>query len=145
MWWQAAVLIAAIAAPAPTSEAKLVRLLDRTIWTDIGAGRDLAKLSAKERAELKRCKTPTMGFRKAGDSWEQSFYAGIEMRTVYSSAVLTSSAAGDTILFYMAGERRPVETVRLSPDGDVLIEQTRGFRPHTLIKCDLPEASPHKR
>jgi len=148
MWREALILAAAFGTPIdgyPNFSADLSHLLDRTIWVDIGVGRDIASLSPQERTTLKRCTEPTMGFRYVGNAWEQSFYAGIETRTAYTSAVVTNRAAGKTIAFYMAGSRAPAETIRLSTDGDVLIEQTPGFRPHTLLRCNLPEPAPRKR
>lgn len=117
----------------------LVRLLDRTVWIDIGLGRKFATLTPRQVAELKRCKEPTMAFQKAERGWVQSFYAGIEMRTVYSAAVLKNESAGSTILLYVEARALPVETLSIAKTGDVLVEQTQGFRPHTFLKCSPAE------
>src|SRR3954466_3040478 len=125
-------------------DADIVRLLDRTVWIDIGPGRNLKTLTPQQIAELRKCKEPTMVLQKNGSAWTQPIYAGLEMRTVYSSATLKTEAAGRTILFYSAGHDAPTETLRLTPSGEVLIEQTRGFRPRTFLKCNAPEAETKK-
>lgn len=147
MWREALLLLAAAASPAgqtAVSDAALLRLLDRTVWIDIGLGRSFPKLTARQIAELKRCKEPTMAFEKSNGVWSQSFYAGLEMRTVYSSAVLKSDALGKVVLFYTPGRGAPVETLRVAKTGDLLIEQTQGFRPRTFLKCTPPKAARHK-
>jgi|KBSMisStandDraft_5_1062788.scaffolds.fasta_scaffold333806_2 hypothetical protein len=136
-------LLAAVAAHDENTsgpDADMIRLLDRTVWIDIGPGRKLKTLTPQQIAELRTCKEPTMILQKNGGAWTQSFYAGVEMRTVYSSATLKTEAAGTTILFYSAGHSAPTETLRLTPRGDVLVEQTRGFRPRTFLKCNPPKA-----
>src|ERR1043165_6078416 len=138
MWREALLLLAAAASPTgqtAVSDAALLRLLDRTVWIDIGLGRSFAKLTRGQIVELKRCKEPTMGFEKSSGVWTQSFYAGLEMRTVYSSAVLRSDALGKVVLFYTAGRGAPVETLHIAKTGDVLVEQMQGFRPRTFLKC----------
>jgi hypothetical protein len=85
-----------------------------------------------------------MAFQKEGSGWVQSFYAGIEMRTVYPSAVLKNDAPAKTVLFYTAGSATPAETLRINEAGDGLVEQARGFRPHTFLKCSPPKAAPRK-
>src|SRR5690242_15472318 len=138
MWQEALLLLAAAATPVDQparSDAALVRLLDRTVWIDIGLGRSLAGLTPGEIADLKRCKVPTMAFERSSGAWTQSFYAGLEMQTVYSSAVLRSDSVGTVVLFYTAGRAAPVETLHIAKTGDLLVEQTQGFRPHTFLKC----------
>src|SRR6476469_3915614 len=139
-------LLAAVAAHGEnisSPDADIVRLLDRTVWIDIGPGRKLKTLTPHQISQLKKCKEPTMVLQKSGGAWTQSFYAGLEMRTVYSSATLKTEAAGTTVLFYTAGRREPTETLRIEPNGEVLIEQTRGFRPRTFLKCN-PQAETKK-
>ena len=128
----------------PGTGAELVRLLDGTVWIDIGLGRSLANLTPKQIAELKRCKEPTMAFEKTGEGWVQSFYAGIEMRTVYASAVLRNRAGGKTVLFYTAGNATPAEVLHFTKAADAMIEQTRGFRPHSFLKCSPLKPAPRK-
>jgi hypothetical protein len=125
-------------------DADMVRLLDHTVWIDVGPGRSLKTLTPQQTAELQKCKEPTMVLQKSGGAWTQSFYAGLEMRTVYSSATLKKDDAGATVLFYVAGHREPAETLQLTPNGEVLVEQTRGFRPRTFLKCN-PKAETKKR
>ena len=84
-----------------------------------------------------------MVLQKSGRAWTQSFYAGLEMRTVYSSATLKKDDAGATVLFYNASHREPAETLQLTRDGEVLVEKTRGFRPRTFLKCN-PKAETKK-
>src|SRR3954452_17809926 len=106
MWREALLLLtAAMRAVDHTagSHAAAGCLLDRTAWIDIGLGRSLASLTPGEIAELRRCKVPTMALEKSGGGWTQSFYAGLEMRTVYSSAVLMSESVGKVVLFYTVG------------------------------------------
>ncbi len=139
--------LTAAAAQAQTgskSDAPLRQLLDRTVWIDIGLGRDLNRLTPKQITDLKRCREPTMAFQLSDGLWTQSFYAGIEMRTVYSSATRKTDLTGTTVLFYIAGHSEPAETLRIARSGDVLVEQTHGFRPHTFLKCDPPHANPVK-
>ena len=125
-----------------TSEAQLRQLLDRTVWIDIGLGRSLKTLTPKQITDLRKCREPTMALQKSGAAWVQSFYAGIEMRTRYSSANVKTGLAGTTVLFYVSGHPEPAETLRIAPSGDVLMEQTRGFRPHTFLKCAPPKINP---
>ena len=122
----------------PGTGAELVRLLDGTVWIDVGLGRTLASLTPKQIAELRRCKEPTMAFEKTSAGWVQSFYAGIEMRTVYGSAAFRRDTSVETVLFYATGGTRPAEVLRLTKAGDAMVEQTRGFRPHTFLKCNPP-------
>ena len=126
------------------SLARWARLLDRSVWIDIGLGRKLNALTAKQVLELRKCHEPTMAFQRSGGTWVQSFYAGIEMRTIYASVIAKTDSAGTTVLFYTAGNREPAETLRIAQSGDVLVEQTRGFRPHTFLKCDPPRAATSK-
>jgi hypothetical protein len=147
MWREALFLLAAAATSIyqmPTSDADLVSLLDRTVWIDIGLGRKLANLTPGQIAELKRCKEPTMALEKSGGVWMQSFYAGIEIRTIYTSAVLKSDSAGETVLFYSAGKPTPAEILHISHNEDVAVEQTRGFRPRIFLKCSPPKAAGRK-
>jgi len=144
MWRVALLLFIATAIPVDRSfgsDSDLVRLLDRTAWTDIGPGRQLGSLTSTQVAELKRCKQPTMAFQKTGRSWVQSFYAGIEMRTVYVSVALKEDGAAKTAVFYIdvAGKPTPSETLHIDETGDVLVEQTPGFRSHTFVKCHPPK------
>ena len=132
-------LVTAAAVQNQTNSASLAswaRLLDRSVWIDIGLGRKLNALTPKQVLELRKCHEPTMAFQRSGGAWVQSFYAGIEMRTVYASATAETSSAGTTVLFYIAGNREPAETLHIAQRGDVLVEQTRGFRPRTFLKCD---------
>jgi hypothetical protein len=147
MWREALLLLTTAATPANQmagSDAALERLLDRTVWIDIGLGRNLARLPPGEIAELKRCKVPTMAFDKSSGVWAQSFYAGLEMRTVYSSAVLRSDSFGKVVLFYTEGRGAPVETLHIAKTGDLLVEQTQGFRPRTFLKCSPPKGAQRK-
>lgn len=147
MPWTALLLFAAAAMPiggVGGFDPALARLLDRTVWIDIGLGRTLNALTPKQIAELRKCKEPTMALQESGEVWVQSFYAGIEMRTVYSSATRKVDPTGTTVLFYISGHSGPAETLRIMPGGDILVEQTRGFRPHTFLKCDPPNANPVK-
>jgi hypothetical protein len=147
MWREALLLLTAAMTPVDHtagSDAAAVRLLDRTAWIDIGLGRSLASLTPGEIAELKRCKVPTMAFEKSGGGWTQSFYAGVEMRTVYSFAVLRSESVGKVVLFYTVGRAAPVEMLRIAKTGDLLVEQTQGFRPRTFLKCSPPKAARRK-
>ena len=137
-------IVAADEKPVSGTGAELVHLLEGTVWIDIGLGRNIGSLTPKQIAELRRCKEPTMAFEKTGEGWTQSFYAGIEMRTVYSSAVLKKDRSGKTVLLYVAGHASPAETLRITPDGDAMLEQTRGFRPRTFLKCRQPEPAPRK-
>jgi hypothetical protein len=140
-------LLAAVAAQGENvsrPDADMVRLLDRTVWIDVGPGRSLKTLTPQQTAELQKCKQPTMVLQKNGGAWTQSFYAGLEMRTVYSSATLKKDDAGATVLLYNAGHREPAETLQLTPNGEALVEQTRGFRPRTFLKCN-PTAETKKR
>ena len=81
-----------------------------------------------------------MALQKSDGGWVQSFYAGIEMRTTYSLADMKTDPGGTTVLFYMPGHPKPAEILRIARSGDALIEQTRGFRPRTFLKCDPPKA-----
>ena len=132
-------------AGARAGEPEVVSLLDRTVWVDIGIGRNLASLSAKEVTELKACRTATMAFRKTDAGWEQIFYTGIETRTVYAFARLVKNGAEITIRFFTQGRLAPVETVRLLPRQNALVEETPGFRPHTFLQCNFsrPDAKGH--
>jgi hypothetical protein len=123
-----------------TREAQWTQLLDRTVWIDIGLGRSLKTLTPKQIADLRKCREPTMALQKSGGVWIQSFYAGIEMRTTYSSANVKTRPAGTTVLFYTSAHPEPAETLRIAPGGEMLVEQTRGFRPHTFLKCSPPKA-----
>ncbi len=144
MWRGLLLLFMATAIPVDRpfgSDSDLVRLLDRTVWIDIGPGRQLTSLTPRERADLKRCTQPTMAFQKTGRSWVQSFYAGVEMRTVYVSVALKNDGPAKTAVFYIdvAGKPTPSEKLRINEPGDVLVEQTPGFRAHTFVKCDPPK------
>lgn len=86
-----------------------------------------------------------MAFQKSAGGWVQLFYPGIEMRTVYASAEIRKEGATRTILFYGADNRTPAEVLHVAPANDSMVEQTRGFRPRTFLKCNLPEAAPRKR
>jgi hypothetical protein len=141
-------LVASIAAQTQ-SDQQLTQLLDRTSWIDIGVGRSLGAMTTKQIVALRMCPEPTMAFQLSRGSWMQSFYAGLEMRTVYKSAVVKSDPAGRIVLFYTAGRADPVETLHLSRSGDVLVERTHGFRPRTFLKCNparsaAPKSSPRK-
>lgn len=124
--------------------ASWARLLDRSVWIDIGLGRKLNALTPKQLVELRKCHEPTMAFQRSGRTWVQSFYAGIETRTIYASVTAEPDSAGTTVLFYTAGNREPTETLRIARMGDVLVEQTRGFRPRTFLKCDPPKSASSK-
>ncbi|HEX3652554.1 MAG TPA: hypothetical protein VHU18_07015 [Rhizomicrobium sp.] len=130
---------------ASDGSATLSRLLDRTAWIDIGLGRSLNAMTRAQVAELRKCPEATMVLQKSGSTWVQSFYAGLEMRTVYSSATAKPDPAGTTVLLYTPSHREPAETLRIALSGDVLVEQTRGFRPRTFLKCDPPKAAPAKK
>jgi hypothetical protein len=110
-------------------------LLDRTVWIDIGIGRTLASLRPKEMAALKRCKEPTLYFEKSGDGLAETLYAGMTMRTEYPRVSVTQNAGTTTILVYAGNDPQPAETLQLTNGGSVLVQQTRGFRPHTLLRC----------
>jgi hypothetical protein len=114
----------------------------QTVWIDIGLGRDVAMLTPKQIADLRRCKEPTMAFQREEDGWVLSFYSGIEMRTVYASAMLKTELGRKIVLFYTAGRGTPAETLVLHDDAAV--EQTRGFRPRTFLKCKLRELVPRR-
>jgi hypothetical protein len=87
-----------------------------------------------------------MAFQLSSGSWVQSFYAGIEVRTTYSSATIKSDSVGSTVLFYTAGHSEPAETLHVTRRGDVLVEQTHGFRAHTFLRCAEPkETAPTRR
>jgi hypothetical protein len=140
-----ALAIATAQSQSPSDDsATLTRLLDRTAWIDIGLGRDLKTLTPKQIGDLRTCREPTMAFQLSDGSWAQLFYAGIETRTVYSSASAKPDLAGTTVLLYMPGRPEPAETLRIVRSGDMLVEQTRGFRPRTFLKCDPPKAAPAK-
>ncbi|HEX3945645.1 MAG TPA: hypothetical protein VHW69_16320 [Rhizomicrobium sp.] len=126
------------------SPASWARFLDRSVWIDIGLGRKLNALTPKQVVELRKCQEPTMAFQQSGGTWVQSFYAGIEMRTTYSSATTKFDPAGSTVLFYMAGHSEPAETLHVAQSGDVLVEQTRGFRAHAFLKCVERKEAPSK-
>ena len=49
-----------VASSAGAAQMDIEHLLHRTVWIDIGIGRTLQSLSAKEVAALKRCKEPSM-------------------------------------------------------------------------------------
>jgi hypothetical protein len=121
-------------------------LLDRTVWVDIGLGRTLGELSAKEIVSLKACKQASMGFQKTALGLAQTFYAGLALRTEYASARMRPDESGGTVFLFLPGSIRPAETLHLSRDTTVLVQQTPGFRPHTYLKCVFPpEKPPQKR
>jgi hypothetical protein len=132
-FFAAAVLI--VEAAAVSAELNAQKVLDRTVWIDIGIGRTLATMKPKEIAALKRCKEPTLFFEKSGAGLAETLYAGMTMRTEYPRASLTRRGNNNLILLYGAGNSQPAETLQLTPDGTVLTQQTRGFRPHTLLRC----------
>ena len=117
------------------TEPNAQKLLDRTVWIDIGIGRTLATMKPKEIAALKRCKEPTLFFEKSGAGLAETLYAGMTMRTEYPHASLTRNGNGTVVLLYSANSSESAETLQLTPDGTVLTQQTRGFRPHTLLRC----------
>ena len=135
--WAAAFLFVASAARAEGAP-DIARLLDRTVWVDIGLGRTLVSISAKQIADLRRCKEPTMSFQKRKAGWVQTFYPGMAMTTTYNSAALAENDTATTISFFTSGKRAPTETVHLSKAADVLVQETPGFRPHTFVRCELP-------
>jgi hypothetical protein len=141
----ALVTAAAQVQSAHDSGATLTRLLDRTAWVDIGLGRTLKSMTGAQIAELRKCPQATMILQKSGGAWVQSFYAGLEMRTVYPSAAVKTGLAGTTIQFYTSGYPGPAETLRVAPGGDVLVEQTSGFRPRTFLKCVAPKPGSKNR
>lgn len=117
---------------------QVASLLDRTVWIDIGAGRTLGSLSGREHAKLQACHTATIGFQKTAEGWAEVSYTGIEMRTLYASAALQQRGGTGTIRFYLPGRAAPAETVHVS--GDVMVEETPGFRPRTLLRCTFAGA-----
>jgi hypothetical protein len=112
------------------------KLLDRTVWIDVGIGRTLASLTAKDIATLKRCKAPTLYFEKSGNGVAETLYPGMTMRTEYPRATTAQQAGKTTIVLYSLGSSQPAETLQLTNGGTVLVQQTRGFRPHTLLRCN---------
>jgi hypothetical protein len=121
----------------------IARLLDRTVWVDIGLGRTLVSISSKQIADLRRCNEPTMSFRKTEAGWVQTFYSGIAMTTTYISAREKQDEAGTTVFLYSLTRRAPAETIHLSKAGDVLAQETPGFRLHTFVKCALSQLPAH--
>lgn len=132
---RALLFAAATAASVQSPDAQ--KLLDRTVWIDIGIGRTLASLKPKEIAALKRCKEPTLYFEKSGNGLAETLYAGMTMRTEYPRATIAQQASTTTIVLYTLGSSRPAETLQLMKGGAVLVQQTRGFRPHTLLRCGV--------
>ena len=83
-----------------------------------------------------------MGFLKSGNGIAQTYYSGIALHTEYASAVGKPEKAGTTIFLY-SHSGRLAESLRISKDETVLVQQTPGFRPHTFLKCIFPpEKSP---
>jgi hypothetical protein len=117
-------------------------LLDRTVWVDIGIGKNPATMSRKAIAALKRCKEPTLYFEKMGKGLAETLYTGMTMRSEYPRMSLTRNVGTIKILLYNAGSTQPTETLQLISDGAVLVQQTRGFRPRIFLRCD---ASPPVR
>ena len=111
-------------------------LLDRTVWVDIGIGRSLATMSPKEIAALKRCKEPTIYFERSGNGVAETLYAGMTMRSEYPRMSLKQNVGTIKILLYNAGSTQPSETLQLTNGGTVLVQQTRGFRRHTFLRCN---------
>ena len=111
-------------------------LLDRTVWVDIGIGRSLATMSPKEIAALKRCKEPTVYFERSANGLAETLYAGMTMRSEYLRMSLTQNGGRATILLYDTGSTQPTETLQLTNSGTVLVQQTRGFRRHTFLRCN---------
>jgi hypothetical protein len=145
MWQKALLLFAAAQMPIDNylgSDPALVRLLDRTVWIDIGLGQTLGQLNSREIAALKTCKQPSMGFEITQQAIVQTFYAGVALRTNYASAATQSDRSGTTILLYLRGNSGAAETLHLSEGGAVLVQQTPGFRPHTFLKCVFPPEKP---
>jgi hypothetical protein len=137
-----ALLLAAIAAAVGITSARAAEthpqtLLDRTVWIDIGIGRTLATMKPKEMAALKRCKEPTAYFEKMGDGLAETLYAGMSMRTEYPRIAVAPQAGRTNIQLYLAGNSQPGEILQLRNDGTVLVQQTRGFRPHILVRCTI--------
>jgi hypothetical protein len=120
-------------------------LLDRTVWVDIGIGQVLATMRPKEIAALKRCKEPTVYFERSGNGLAETLYAGMTMRSEYPRMSLTQDGGTTTILLYNEGSTQPSETLQLMNSGTVLILQTRGFRPHTLLRCNTWPSAAKKR
>ena len=125
----------ASAATVSAAEPNAQKLLDRTVWIDIGIGRTLATMKPKEIAALKRCKEQTLFFEKSGAGLAETLYSGMTMRTEYPHASLTRDGNSTVILLYGANSSQPAETLQLMRDGTALLQQTRGFRPHTLLRC----------
>jgi hypothetical protein len=131
----AVLLSSLLMSPAAAAAADIAHLLDRTVWVDIGIGRTLPSLSAKEIAQLKRCKEPTMAFQKTDSGWVQTFYPGVAMRTAYASVLAETNGSATTIRFFSEGRSAPAETLHLLNGNSVLVQEAPGFRPHTFLKC----------
>lgn len=120
-------------------------LLDRTVWVDIGIGQVLAAMNPKQIAALKRCNEPTVYFETSGKGLSETLYAGLTMRSEYPRMSLTQNGGTTTILLYNAGSTQPSETLELTNGGTVLVQQTRGFRPRTLLRCNTWPSAGKKR
>jgi hypothetical protein len=148
MWWVALLLPAAAMTPIDGIsgfDPALIRLLDRTVWIDIGVGRTAGQLSPKEMAALKLCKEPSMGFETTTGRIVQTFYAGMALRTDYASASMQSDRPGKTIVLFLPGNPHPAETLHLLKDGSMLVQETPGFRPHTFVKCTFHSPPAHDK
>jgi hypothetical protein len=110
-------------------------LLDRTVWVDIGVGRTLSAMKPKEIVTLRRCKEPTLYFEKTEIGLAETFLAGIAIRTEYIHVSLTRTAGKAIVLLYDGNSSKAAEALQLTNDNTVLIQQTRGFRPHTFLRC----------
>ena len=128
-------LAIAIVVSTGSSRPDAAALLDRTVWIDIGIGRTLAAMKPTEKAALRRCKEPTMYFEKTDKGVAETFYSGMMMRTEYTRASVTRNPERIVILLFVSNDPKPAETLQLMNRETVLVQQTRGFRPHTLLRC----------
>jgi hypothetical protein len=125
---------AAAASPQQGSKSPIDRL-DRSVWVQLELWENPDKLSAKRRAELKSCVTPSMSFEKNEDGLVQIFYAGVAMHTRYAPVKVSSDKAGTTLSLYNGSDHPPAEILRLNSDGTRLVQESAGFRPHIFLRC----------
>ncbi|MBV8800521.1 MAG: hypothetical protein JOY77_11260 [Alphaproteobacteria bacterium] len=87
-----------------------------------------------------------MSFRKTAGGLVQTFYAGLSLQTEYASLHTRAGPSGTTMLLYLPGQSRISETLHLSTDRGMLVQQTPGFRAHTYLRCAFPpEKLPRKK
>lgn len=128
-------LIVAMSAAMSVAQGEAIKSITYARWIDIGPEMTPAQLKPAEIAELRRCKTWTMYFQPSGDGITQTFVAGMTMSNSYSK-VQVSRLAGETIfILSQNGSSKTTDTLHLSKNGDVLVQVSPPFRPHTYLRC----------